>query len=146
VDVELLNPGAVPRIDLPLSAVTAGEMRAILERFDSTTTLASLKSVRVEAGGELVPLPFPLPEGASPARPAPAELGNATAPPPPDPEQPPPLSLTHGMLALLTDRQTGLQTLRRIEIAPQRPRRYVQARVGYNVDRQQLQVQITPQD
>ncbi|MDZ4821672.1 MAG: hypothetical protein SGJ20_22155 [Planctomycetota bacterium] len=147
VDIELLNPAKVPAIDLPLSAVSAGEIATLLDRFGPTVSLASLKSIRVEAGGELVPLPFPLPEGAKPPAPAePVELGKAAAPPPPDPKKPPPIPLPNGMLAVLTDRQTGLQTLRRIEIAPQRPRRFVQARVGYNVDRQQLQVQVTPQD
>ncbi len=151
VDLDLLSPAKQPTAALPLSAVPAGEVADTLNRLEPLLTLASVKGMRVPAGGEFVPLPFPLPPGVKEApKVTPKDAANpadAAAPPAaPDPKKPPPIPLPQGMLAVITDRQTKLQTIRRIEIAPQRPRRFVQARVGYNLDSQQLSIRVTPQD
>ncbi|MCO6456238.1 MAG: carboxypeptidase regulatory-like domain-containing protein, partial [Pirellulaceae bacterium] len=53
--------------------------------------------------------------------------------------------VNQGLLVVIRDRQTGESTLRRLDFAPQRPRRYVRVEVGYNLNAEQLHVTVTGQ-
>jgi hypothetical protein len=74
--------------------------------------------------------------------------GGATMAKPVSEEPPPPPrpALDRGLLAVVTDRETGMKTIFRIDIEPQRPRRYVRPQVGYSLDHETLQIRVTPQD
>src|SRR5262249_44050798 len=54
--------------------------------------------------------------------------------------------ITHGLLAILTDRQTGASLFRRVTVAPQKPQRYVRPRVDYDRQTQQVRITVEAQD
>jgi hypothetical protein len=50
------------------------------------------------------------------------------------------------LLAVISDRQSGKMTLRRIDFSPQRPRRYLQPAVGYNSSLEQIEIEVAAAD
>ena len=153
VDVELLALDARPPIVPPAAALAADDAERVLPK------------IALPAGGKAVPLPFPAAEEKKPgeaAKPEAAPAASATAspsaspapapaakPPAPASDEPPPPPrpvLDRGMLLVITDRDTKLKTIQRIDIETQRPRRYVRPKVGYNLDRETLEIRIVPQD
>ena len=88
----------------------------------------------------------------NPEEPPPPAAGDETAVPgdaakaAPPPLPPLKLPLEHGLVAVINDPQTHLTTIRWIDIAPQRPRRYVQPKVAYDFDAGRLRIRVQPQD
>ena len=76
-----------------------------------------------------------------------AERGQHAEAKPPDATAAAPLqSLDHGLLAVVTDLQTGLKTVHWLDVAPQRPRRYVHPQVSYNLDRGTVEILVRAAD
>lgn len=143
VDVELFAVGQARPNVLPAGALPAADAEAILGRYAPLVPLASLPKVLVHTGGSLVALPFPAPPPGAP-KPKPGEKGapaelpvNALVPK---------TSVQDGLLLVITDGDTHLKTIKRLSIAPQRPRRYIRPRVGYDVESEQVRIRLTPQD
>ncbi len=132
VDVELLALDTKPAFDPPPAPLTPADAASVLGRFGSLKPVAALAKIVVPAGGQPVALPFPMPAGEKQEEP---------------PKTPPPrIDLSHGLLVVVTDRQSQLKTIERVEIDPQRPRRYVEPRVSYSVDHELLQIRVVPRD
>jgi hypothetical protein len=156
VDVQLLSAEHPPIALPPATAVSAADAPKVLSRFGATAPVASLEKIAVPAGGRTVALPFPPPPKTpgekKPDEPAPppangdegATPGDAKAAPPPLPPLKTPLE--HGLVAMISDHQTHLTTVRWIDIAPQRPRRYVHPQVAYDFDAGRLRIRVQPQD
>jgi hypothetical protein len=134
-------------IVLPKGAISATDASALLGRFGSTRSLASLAKVSAPVGGEPVLLPFPKPADEEPALPADEGAAKAEgAVPAANESAKPAISIVHGLLVVITEEQSQLKTIRRIELAPQRPRRYVRPRVGYDPRRERIVIRVVPQD
>ncbi|MCH5372819.1 MAG: hypothetical protein JJ992_02495, partial [Planctomycetes bacterium] len=58
----------------------------------------------------------------------------------------PPPSVRHGILVAARDRDAGQVLLRLIEFQPQRPQRYLRARVGYDLARERIDIRVSPVD
>jgi hypothetical protein len=155
VDIEFLALDARSSVSPPAAGLAEEDAARMMARFGPMRSVAVLTKVSVPAGAKPVPLPFPVPDekkAAEPAKPqakltatasaAPASKA-ATADEPPAPPRP---VLDRGFLVVVTDRETQLKTITRIDIEPQRPRRYVRPQVGYNLDRETLQIRVVPQD
>ena len=154
VDVQLLSAEHAPVALPPATALSAADAATVLSRFGGTAPVASLTKIAVPAGGGMVALPFPPPpKDKKPDEPPPppassdesATPGDAAkaAPPPLPPLKSP---LEHGLVAVISDPQTHLTTVRWIDIAPQRPRRYVQPKVAYDFDAGRLRIRVQAQD
>ena len=124
----------------------------VLSRFGATEPVISLEKIAVPAGGHTVALPFPPPkEEKKPEEPPPPPGGDEAAPADAAKAAPPPLPplktpLEHGLVAVISDHQTHLTTVRWLDIAPQRPRRYVHPQVAYDFDAGRLRIRVQPQD
>ncbi len=153
VDVQLLSTEHAPVALPPATALSAADAATVLSRFGATAPVALLPKIAVPAGGGIVALPFPAPpKDKKPEEPPPAAAGDETAVPgdaakaAPPPLPPLKLPLEHGLVAVINDPQTHLTTIRWIDIAPQRPRRYVQPKVAYDFDAGRLRIRVQAQD
>ena len=139
VDVQVR---AVPaRIDrpVPLAALPPDEADQLCRRLGATDILATATELALPAVEAPVPIAFPRPpEGDAPAPAAKTPADGAT--PNPAPVAAP---AVQELLILVTDRQTRHQTIRRVQVEPQRPRRFLQARVGYNLSRQRVEIRVS---
>ena len=64
-----------------------------------------------------------------------------------EPEPPPGPAVDYGLIAEISDEQDARQTFfKQIRVVPQRPRRYVQPRVGYNARLERIEVSVTARD
>ena len=54
--------------------------------------------------------------------------------------------MPHGMLVVMTDVETGQSTLRLVDFAVQRPRRFVRPRVGYDAGKNQIKIAVSARD
>ena len=148
VGIELLVLKRSVSIPVPRTALSASDAADLLQRFLPATRVATIPEMSLPAGESLL-LPFPLP----PEGPGPSKTGEETTddagknggagsasagqPPPPVP---------YGMLLVVTDIGTERKTIKRIDLVPQRPRRFLRADVGYSLDRERIEVRITPQN
>ncbi len=151
VDLQLLAAGRPYSQPLPMSAIEPAEATKLLAAFGANVPLVAADKITVPADG-VAEIPFPkigLPviieklsadvaekgkPGATPAKVEEAVVGL------------PKISLDSGLLAVITDRETGRKTIRRYDLTPQKPRRFVQVRAGYSVDRQQIEIHVSAQD
>jgi hypothetical protein len=158
VDVEVLALDQAPLAAPPCTALSADDARAVLGRLGPARSLAVLTNIAVPSGAKSVPLPFPKPGAPAAAPAAPngekaAAAGTATdaaksveASPAPAAAVAPVMPADHGLVLVVSDQQTKLKTVLWLDVAPQRPRRYVHPEVGYNLDRGILEIRIRPQD
>lgn len=153
VDVQLLSAEHAPVSLPPLTALSAADAATVLSRFGATAPVATLEKIGVPAGGRSVALPFPPPkEEKKPEQAGPPAAGGEEATAGVDtksaPAPLPPLKtpLEHGLVVVINDSQTHLSTIRWLDIAPQRPRRFVHAKVAYDFDAGRLRIRVQPQD
>lgn len=136
IDIHLLSAAQAPLAALPQAELSADESDEVLSRYSPTTSLARLADIRLPANGDPVALPFPEP----PEEEAAAKDGDAGA------ESPMPTAIAANLLMVLTDRATQQTTIKRLEVAPQRPARYVRPQVGYNLEQERVEIRVTPVD
>ena len=151
VDVQLLVPEHPPITLPPATALSADDAATVLSRFGETAPIALFEKIAVPAGGHSVALPFPLPKEKKPEEAAPPAGGDeggaggetANAAPPALP--PLKLPLAHGLVAVITDRDSHLShPLDRH--CPAAPRRFVHCKVAYDFDAGRLKIRVQPQD
>ena len=157
VDVQLLAAEHAPVALPPATALAPGDAATVLSRFGATPAdYGARKNCRCRPAGRSVALPFPPPpktpgekKPEEPATPAGGEAAageNKAAPAAPVALPPLKLPLAHGLVAVINDRQTHLTTVRWLDIAPQRPRRYVHPHVAYDFDAGRLRIRVQAQD
>ena len=126
------------------------EADRLLEDFAPTSVVVPRFAVTVPTGGVPVTLPFandeaaeepadaqsaaPPPEGEASVDPAPAEGDGQGSP------------LPAGLLVVMTDRDIKQRTIRYVGLTVQRPRRYLQPRIGYDPERERITIHIAPVD
>ncbi len=142
---------------LPDGELNSTDAQRELDKLGATTLVKSLASLRLPRN-QSVPLDFDppaakpaaeprgLPPVGDDAAPAPAQGDSESGSPAQDPAAPPPPAIHHGMILVATDLETGAKTLRRIQISPQRPRRFIQAEAAYDVDERKLTVRLAALD
>lgn len=142
VDVQVRAAHARIEHPLPLAAMTPAEADHLLQRLSATEVLIAAAELALPAVEAPVPIEFPKPEEAPPPKPAAKEPVDGDA-------MNPATKTTAGvqeLLLVITDRQTQQRTIRRIQVEPQRPRRFLQARVGYNLSRQRVEIRVAASD
>jgi hypothetical protein len=128
-----------PATDLPWTTLSQNEIEKHLSRLTAVGELTIAAPADGEphfaiAGSEEEPLAAS--EAVAPVTP---EAAEESAEPPTGPP------LQHGLLVEVSDPQDPLQKfVQRIEIVPQRPRRYVRPHVSYNSRLQRIEVTVTP--
>ena len=148
VDVEFLAPEKRIETVLPNSVQTLATSE-VLALVGPGTTLVKIEDLKLPGGGKPVTLNAPQPkEAGAPPPPkdeknkADSTVGNAPA----AADGPPPIPVRQGMLMILRERATGNTLLRRIDFRPQRPRRYIDAVVGYNPVQERIEVRVVASD
>jgi len=148
VDVEFLAPEKRIETTLP-NSVRSLQTSEVLALVGPGTTLVKIEDLKLPGGGRPVSLVAPQPQekGAPPPKEedknkAESAVGNA----PKAGDEPPPIPVRQGMLMILRERETGTTLLRRIDFRPQRPRRYVDATVGYNLALERIEVRVVASD
>ena len=149
VDVQLLGSDVIAAPTLPAGAVPPQEAAKLLAGFAPTTVLVAGFPVTLAAGGEALGITFP-PTAKQP--PAKAEAADSDAKPPAGSdakqgavapsEKAAPKPLPRNMLLILTDQQTGRQTIRHIALTVQRPRRFLRPLVSYNPERERVELRL----
>ncbi len=134
VDVELFGLLGAPTFAPPTAPLEAVDADRVMARVGPVKSLALMSKVSLPAGSKPVAIPFPGPGG------------DKKVPPPEEGKGPPRPLFEHGLLIVTTDRESHAKNFRRIDIAPQRPRKYVRPRVGYDLDRETVQINVTPID
>jgi hypothetical protein len=152
VDVEVfpllsLPPRGMPPV--PLSQADADRLRGELS---AGPLVAESRGVVLPPSGKRVSIPLLVPQpkvppagdAAPPAGGGAAdEKGKISSP---MGDKPPPMPLTEGLLVVVTDLSDKRQTFKHIEIAPQRPQRYVKPQVRYRAGRERIEIRVSPQD
>jgi len=141
--LELINRGPHPkrvRVDLAeasrVDGVTFSDMTGSIS---SGRLLASVPELLLPSGGAAVPIEFPKP-AAPPAAATPAPQPAVTGPSDLRPV------IDRGLLLVITDAALKRSTVKRIEIAPLRPRSYLQPTVSYDPQRGRIEVVVRPKD
>ncbi|MCU0871290.1 MAG: hypothetical protein MUE50_03010 [Pirellulaceae bacterium] len=139
VDVQVRAAPTRSERPLPLAAMSPAEADQWFSRLGAAEVLVAATELALPATEAPVPIAFPKPpEEAPPPKPAAKEGPDAEAAKPAPNATP----SVQELLLVITDRQTQQQTIRRIQVEPQRPRRFLQARVGYNLSRQRVEIRV----
>ncbi|MEX0819847.1 MAG: hypothetical protein WD070_09635, partial [Pirellulaceae bacterium] len=152
VDVELLALqqellDAIP--DMPFAPDDLGR---IMEKIQPLSSLNSIEELVLPATGVPIPLRFRPPSDEPVAAPqgngdASSDVNTVNAAEPTPAEAAVPLtSVRHGLVLLVTDRNSHESILRRIDFKPRRPRSYLQAVASYDLGRERLSIRVTPLD
>ena len=122
VNLRLFTPPAAG-LPVPAQMLNGSDTAQLLKKLGLGDPVLDLPGIKLPAGGT-IPVPF--------ANPPPAPAAGAL----PQPEIP----LETGLIVALTDTVSGHTSFRRIEAAPQHPRRYIQPRVDYNNQRERVEI------
>jgi hypothetical protein len=122
-----------PAAPLPAGTLPRDQAEALLRNLSLGPRLAAVAGFKLEGDGALHAVAF-------------------TGPPPPDPDKPPAgqggavakaagtAKLPLGALVVISEAATGKKIVKHLDFAPQRPRRYVLARVDYQPDAQLIDI------
>jgi hypothetical protein len=148
VDIEFLAPEKRIETMLPNSVQTLA-ISEVLALTGPGATLVKIEDLKLPGGGKPVSLVAPPPKekGAPPPKEEDKNKQESTVGTGPKTgDELPPQPVRQGMLMILRERATGNTLLRRIDFRPQRPRRYVDASVGYNLAQERIEVRIVASD
>lgn len=138
VQVRATSQRIVERV--PLAAMTPADADRLLDRWGAKEVLAAVSEMALPAEPVATPIAFPKPpDEPPPAKPAPKEAAGGEAAKPAAGSAP----AVQELLLVVTDRKTQQRTIRRIQFEPQRPRRFVQARVGYDFQEQRVRIRVS---
>jgi hypothetical protein len=150
VDLELFALSKPLANDIPphatLETVLAQEY---LGRLGPLVSLLKVPHLKLPARAQPVPVAVPKPAGETlsaappPEPPAAGEPGAAAPAAAAEAPKPP---IDHGLLLVAHDPARQLTTLHHLALSPQRPRRYVVPRVGYNTDRERVEIRVAAVD
>lgn len=144
VDLEVFPILATPSVAIPPVPLSESDSQRLRGELALGPSVAEAKTLALPGGGQPVPVPLKKPEVVLPLPPAGAPAAPPAAAPPA--AQPPPTPLPNGVLVIVTDQTTKQQTFRQINIAPQRPQRYVRPQVRYRAGRERIEITVSPQD
>lgn len=130
VSLRFLAPRRPVHVDLPRTELTAGEVANLFDSLGPQDLLIELPKVDLPAADTPVKIPFPKPKDEPPAK----------------LDKPLPPVAPHGMIVVVQDPKSGRSMVKRIEVAPQRPRRFLRPHVRYNADRERIEVTVAPID
>jgi hypothetical protein len=140
LDVSIVAPSNVPNkpefAGLPSGPQKADVAAKLLDPYGPLVPLGPNFPVDLPASGESVRVKI----GGSDTKLNPK--ANLVLPEKGDPEQFPGVPLRYGLMILLTDPATKDVTIRRIEIAPQRPTGYLEAKASYNRATERLEIRV----
>jgi hypothetical protein len=106
--------------------------------------VAEAKAIALPGSGAAVAVTLTAPKKeAAPPPSGPLAAGGA---PPPKSDKPPPTPLAHGLLVVITDQADQRQTFRWLQIAPQRPQRYIRPQVRYRAARERIEIRVAAVD
>lgn len=148
VDIEFLAPEKRIETTLPNSVQTLA-ISEVLALTGPGATLVKIEDLKLPAGGKPVSLVAPPPKekGAPPPKEEDKNKQESTVGTGPKTgDELPPQAVRQGMLMILRERATGNTLLRKIDFRPQRPRRYVDASVGYNLAQERIEVRVVASD
>lgn len=148
VDVQFFVPAEQPVINLPAGELDNDAAEAALASFGDLTLWHEITDLNLPEDGELVPLSKPVlqdEKATSPAEQS-TDCQDADREADEQPRQPSRNELKHGLVAVIRDRSSSKRTVRRIEFAPQRPRRFVRANAAYNSTTEQVEITVVPID
>lgn len=145
-DVQWLTSESLAGLTLPNGSLAPAEAERVLARLAPTKTVLASFPVTLSTN-QVTPIPFPKPGPAPPAEPPadgapPAPAAGEAAAAATSAET----SLPAELLVVITDRNTLRQTLRLIEIRPQRPRRFLRPQIGYDPQRERIDILVKPSD
>lgn len=130
VSLRFLAPRRPIHVEVPRSELTADEVENFFDSLGPQDLLIELPKIDLPATETPVKIPFP-----KPAEEPPAKL-----------DKPLPPVAPHGMIVVVNDPKSGRSMVKRIEVAPQRPRRFLRPQVRYNADRERIEVTVVPID
>ncbi len=129
VSVEMLRLLQRGEVALPSGFVNADVSREISNRLGNVETLQTIPEVAITESK----LPYWL-----------SLQGEKQAAPPKAADAPPPPSIGHGVVLVLTDKTTGERLWRRIDFRVRHPRSYLEPRVRYDATSQRVIIQLRP--
>lgn len=148
VDVEFLAPEKRLATTLPSSVRTLA-ISEVLALVGPGATLVKIEDLKLPGGGKPISLSAPQPKEKGEPPPSKDEKNKADSTVGTGPktgDEPPAIAVRQGMLMILRERDTGNTLLRRIDFRPQRPRRYIDATVGYNLALERIEVRVVAAD
>ena len=145
VDIELRPLLAPPRHELPAGSLSAADAKLMRAELSFGEIAAEAKTITLPASGDAVLVSLTAPASAAPPPPPPPMTPGGKAAPP-KVEKPPPVPLPHGLLAIVTDSADQRQTFKWVQVAPQRPQRYIRPQVRYRAGRERIEIVVTPVD
>ena len=149
VELQWLTSEQLAGLTVPRGSLSPAEAGQLLERLAPTSVVLPTFPATLPASGSVaIPFPKPAPpappgkttDGAPPA----ATAASATASPPAAEASGTPLSAS--LLVVVTDRETRRQTFRLVEIRAQRPRRFLRPQVGYDPQRERIDIRLAAVD
>ena len=147
VDVEVLPLLSAPPHELPAGSLSANDAKLLRDELTVGLPVADAKTALLPGNGAAVSLTLvgPKVEAPPPPAPAPAAPGAPKAAAPKS-DKPPPTPLAHGLLIVVTDQADQRQTFKWVQIAPQRPQRYLRPQVRYRAGRERIEIKLTAVD
>jgi hypothetical protein len=133
LDLELFALERRPETQLPTGTLPRGQADSVLRSLSLGPRLAALPDFKLEADGMTHAIAFPGPPPPDPNKPAAGDQDGKGG-------QTGTRELPHGALFVISERATGKVIIKQIDFAPQRPRRYVTARVDYHPDSQVVEI------
>jgi hypothetical protein len=139
VNVQLYIPGTPLTLELPSASLNAADADTLLRSLRLPPPIAEATDLALPADGSWVGIPL-LPPPEEPATaPAPSETSKTLTTTPGH-------RVVDSLLVVVTEPEKQQHTLTRLELAPQKPTRFLRPRVGYNLTRQRLEIEVLPQD
>lgn len=149
VDVEVLPLLAAPPHELPSGPLSAADSKLMRAELSFGPPVAEAKLVTLPASGAAVDVALLAPKLAAPPPPMPMPAAKTDPMKPGEEakaEEPPSTPLAHGLLIIVTDQKDQRQTFKWLQIAPQRPQRYIRPQVRYRAGRERIEIKLTAVD
>eukprot|EP00913_Durusdinium_trenchii_P028470 g26698.t1 len=135
VDIELLTTSVPMTSVFPSQELNAKRAESLLSQLRPFQIVGEQKKVEVVGGNVSATLQLAAPAAKAPA--AKAEAGAAGSPG---------RSVRNGFVLVVRDPKTNGTFFRRIAFAPQRPRRFLQPKVAYDIKRRVIDIRVAPYD
>ncbi|HLJ09754.1 MAG TPA: hypothetical protein VKU82_01125, partial [Planctomycetaceae bacterium] len=146
LDIDLFALGSNPAAPLPSAQLSPDEADSILKGIVLARKISAVAGFKLPADGKPHAIPFTGPAPPEPGKPAAANAAAGPAANGPGNASPGQIELPFGLLLVLTEQPGGAKIIKRFEFAPQRPRRYVTARVDFKPDLQLLEIVVRRKD
>ena len=130
--LQVLAPLNPVRVRSPHSELSTADLAKLLDNLGPVESLIPRIPVNLPEGTTPVRIPFPKPVPKPPEKEGAAKPVAPLAP--------------HGFVLLISDTKTGNSFVEIVDIAPQRPRRFLHPKVRYDADRERIEISVVPID